>query len=133
MAGDEGQVMYVDPRRGIRKKALARDGRLFAVRLAGEARAEHWLKAAMAGDSFDPAWLRLALAPSAKPPATAAPREIVCKCADVSLGQIRAASESGLSWEGVRETLGCGSFCGGCLPEVKRLVAEYAPRNAVAA
>ena len=33
MAGDEGAIVYVDPGRGIDKRAIARDGRLLGVRL----------------------------------------------------------------------------------------------------
>jgi assimilatory nitrate reductase catalytic subunit len=43
----------------------------------------------MAEDELDAALIRFALAPSAKPPVTMAPRNIVCKCADVSDVQIQ--------------------------------------------
>ena len=66
LAGDEGAIIYDDARRHIAKKAIARDGRLLGVRLAGETLAQAWLKQAMAEDELDASLIRLALAPSAQ-------------------------------------------------------------------
>ncbi|KAB2926638.1 MAG: molybdopterin-dependent oxidoreductase [Dechloromonas sp.] len=131
--GEAGAIVYIDASRQIAKKAIARDGRLFGVRLAGETAAQAWLKQAMAEDELDAGLIRFALAPTAKPPVSMAPRNIVCKCADVSDVQIREAVAHGADLPQLQEKLKCGSFCGGCLPDIKRLVAECAPRQAAAA
>ncbi|MCE1183575.1 MAG: molybdopterin-dependent oxidoreductase [Rhodocyclales bacterium] len=120
--GEEGAIVYLDAKHSIAKKAIAREGRLHGVRLAGEALAQAWLKQAMAEDELDASLIRFALAPTANPPVSVAPRHIVCKCADISDEQIRAEVAAGLDLAGVQEKLKCGTFCGGCLPDVKRLV-----------
>ena len=96
------------------------------MRLAGETLAVSWLKDAMAEDDLDPALIRFALAPTPKPPMPVVAREVVCKCADVSATQIKAAAAAGSTLGQMQETLKCGTFCGSCLPDIKRLVAESA-------
>ncbi len=120
----EGAILYVDASRKVAKKAVAAEGRLLGVRLAGEALAQTWLKQAMAEDELDSSMIRFALAPSAKAPVTVVPRNIVCKCADVSDVQIQKALDGGADLPGLQETLKCGTFCGSCLPEIKRMVTE---------
>jgi len=125
MDTDDGAIVYLDARRSIAKKAIARAGRLLGVRLAGETLAQSWLKQAMAEDELDASLIRLALAPSAKPPVTVAPRNIVCKCADVSDVQIHKELAQGADLAGLQEKLKCGTFCGSCVPDIKRLVTEF--------
>ena len=131
--GESGAIVYFDATRRIAKKALARDGRLLGVRLAGETLAQAWLKQAMAEDELDAGLIRFALAPTATAPVSVAPRNIVCKCADISDRQIRDAAQAGADLSQLQQQLKCGTFCGGCLPDIKRLVAESAPRQAAAA
>ncbi|UCV02924.1 nitrate reductase [Dechloromonas denitrificans] len=131
--GEAGAIVYLDASRQIAKKAIAENGRLLGVRLAGETLAQAWLKQAMAEDDLDATMIRFALAPTAKPPVSLAPRNIVCKCADVSDVQIARELAQGADLASLQERLKCGSFCGGCIPEIKRMVAEYAPRQAAAA
>ena len=113
----------------IAKRAIARDGRLLGVRLAGEAHAQAWLKQAMAEDELDASLIRLALAPSARPLVSVAPRNIVCKCADVSGIQIRKALAGGSTLAGLQEKLKCGTFCGGCLPDIRRLATKFTSKE----
>ena len=123
--GDEGAIVYEDARRGIAKKAIARDGRLLGVRLAGETLAQAWLKQAMAEDELDAGLLRLALAPSARAPVTMPSRNIICKCADVSDVQIREELARGSGLAALQDKLKCGTFCGSCVPDIRRLAAEF--------
>ena len=124
MDGDDGAIVYEDVRHRIAKKAIARDGRLLGVRLAGETLAQAWLKQAMAEDELEAALIRLALAPCARPPVTMAPRNIICKCADVSDVQINKELARGSGLAALQDKLKCGTFCGSCVPDIKRLVAE---------
>jgi len=133
MAGDEGAIVYADASRNVSKKAIAMDGRLLGVRLAGETLAQTWLKRAMAEDELGANMIRFALAPTAKAPGNIAPRNIVCKCADVSDVQIRQAIAAGADLSQLQNTLKCGTFCGSCVPEIKRMVAECATKQAVTA
>ena len=131
--GEDGAIVYVDAKRGVTKKAIAQGGRLLGVRLAGEALAETWLKQAMAEDELDASLIRFALAPSAKPPMTMVPRNIVCKCADVSDVQIRKELEGGADLPQLQKSLKCGTFCGSCVPDIKRMAAEHIQKLAAAA
>ncbi len=133
MDGEDGAILYNDASRKIAKKAIAREGRLLGVRLAGEALAQVWLKQAMAEDELDASLIRFALAPTDKPPVSIAPRNIVCKCADVSDVQIHAELAKGSSLPQLQDKLKCGTFCGSCLPDIKRMAAEHAPQQAAAA
>jgi assimilatory nitrate reductase catalytic subunit len=133
LAGDEGAIVYADPRRHITKKAVAMDGHLIGVRLAGETLAQAWLKQAMAEDELDASLIRFALAPTAKPPVSVALRTIVCKCADASEIQIRKELAAGADLPQLQQKLKCGTFCGACVPEIKCLVAEQANVTATAA
>ena len=131
--GEDGAILYVDAKRHISKKAIAQQGRLLGVRLAGETQAQAWLKQAMAEDELDARLIRFALAPSAKPPITMVARNIVCKCADVSDVQIYKGLESGSDLSQLQQNLKCGTFCGSCVPDIKRMVAEYPKKIAAAA
>jgi assimilatory nitrate reductase catalytic subunit len=133
MAGDEGAIVYADASRSVSKKAIAMDGRLLGVRLAGETLAQTWLKRAMAEDELGANMIRFALAPTAKAPGNIAPRNIVCKCADISDVQIRQAIAAGGDLPQLQNTLKCGTFCGSCVPEIKRMVAEHESKQAVTA
>ena len=125
LTAEAGAIVFDDAMRQISKKAIARDGRLQGIRLAGETLAQGWLKSAMAEDDLDASLIRLALAPSAKAPVNVAPRQIVCKCADISAQQVLAALESGADLAKLQQNLKCGTFCGSCVPELKRRIAEH--------
>ncbi|MGB8544210.1 MAG: molybdopterin-dependent oxidoreductase [Azonexus sp.] len=131
MAGDEGAIVYADVARKVSKKSIALGGRLLGVRLAGETLAQAWLKRAMAEDELDAGMIRFALAPSAKPPGNIVPRNIICKCADVSDVQIRQALDGDAGLPQLQEALKCGTFCGSCLPEIRRMMAKSPARIAV--
>lgn len=133
LEGNDGAIVYADAVRKVSKKAIAAEGRLLGVRLVGETLAQTWLKQAMAEDELDASLIRFALAPTAKPPVTMAPRNIVCKCADVSDVQIRKELAAGADLPQLQQKLKCGTFCGSCVPDIKRMVAEQASATAAAA
>ncbi|MDD5295874.1 MAG: molybdopterin-dependent oxidoreductase [Rhodocyclaceae bacterium] len=113
---------YRDAKRGVDKKALIIDGVLSGVRLTGELAASDWLRdAVVSGQSAAPLrrWL---LAPLSAPPSQAGPARgrVVCNCLDVTEDEILA--QAGASLETVQDRLKCGTSCGSCLPEVKRLL-----------
>jgi assimilatory nitrate reductase catalytic subunit len=129
---ESGAIVYADAKRQVAKKAVAEDGRLVGVRLAGETLAQSWLKRAMAEDELDANLIRFALAPSTKPPVSVVPRNIVCKCADVSDVQIRTVLAEGAGLGQLQDRLKCGTFCGSCVPEIRKMVAEYVKQEAAA-
>ncbi len=115
---------YQDARRGIWKKARVEDGIITGARLSGETAAQDWLKdliAAGASAMDVRAWL---LAPVTQPPAGGVGRgRIVCNCLDVAEPDIVAAIAEGADLAALQATLKCGTECGSCVPELKRLLA----------
>lgn len=133
MASDAGAIVYADAKRHISKKAIALNGRLLGVRLVGETLAQTWLKRAMAEDELNASMIRFALAPTAKAPGNIAPRNIICKCADVSDLQIEQMLAQGGDLPQLQDKLICGTFCGSCVPEIRRMVSASAIKQAAAA
>ena len=128
---DANEVMnYRDAKRGISKRALMEDGKLLGVRLTGETVARDWLKEIIAqgtdAQSLRP-WL---FAPLSAPPAGQIQRgRIVCNCLDVSEQEILAEFRNGLDLAAIQTKLKCGTECGTCIPELKRLVAQPVGSN----
>ncbi|GLR11247.1 assimilatory nitrate reductase [Chitinimonas prasina] len=116
-------LSYRDPRRGVEKHAEIRLGRLTGIRLTGETAARDWLKQLIAAGA-DAASLRpWLLAPLAAPPQGQQSRgKVICNCLNVSADEIGAALNQGCDLKGLQTKLACGTRCGSCLPELKRMV-----------
>ena len=120
-------MLFRDPARAIAKRARVEDGRLIGVLLAGEDAAGGWLRAALRDGVPIDALRRWLFAPSATPPvAAAAPRRIICNCFEVGAEDIERARAAGKSLADIQSELKCGTSCGSCLSELRRLLA--APR-----
>jgi assimilatory nitrate reductase catalytic subunit len=116
---------YRDARRGISKRALMEDGRLLGVRLTGETAARDWLKETIAQGADAQALRPWLLAPLSAPPAGQPQRgRIVCNCLDVSEQEILHEVNNGLDLSTIQAKLKCGTQCGSCLPELKRLATD---------
>ncbi len=125
-------IRYDDAPRGIGRRIAVRDGRLAAVRLGGDATAvaaEAWLREWMLRGEPVERIRRALLAPTgAAPVRTAAAGRVVCSCLGVSEAAVRnllpeLPPSPGEALRAVQARLGCGTGCGSCVPEVKRLVA----------
>ncbi len=115
---------YRDGARHIAKRAIVEDGRLTGILLAGEDAATGWLRAALRDGVAIDDLRRWIFAPRATPPiAAATPRRVVCNCFDVSADAIEAEIKSGQTLPAIQEKLKCGTSCGSCLTEVRRMVA----------
>jgi len=131
-ADQPGVLRYEDRRRGRRRAmGLVRDGdnaRLQAFVLAGDTRAEVWVKALLLQQLPAQAYGRLLLSPEAQAPVALAPAgRQVCTCFNVAEPAIveTLATCSGSAVQrlaSLQERLKCGSNCGSCIPELKRLV-----------
>ena len=121
---DDASVNYSDARRGIAKRMLVENGEVAGARLTGETAARDWLKEMMA-DGLPFEQIRLwALAPLSTPPCGGVARgRIVCNCKDVSEREILAVLECGTGLAQLQQDLKCGTECGSCLPELKRMSA----------
>ena len=117
-------LAYQDARRAVSKKACLADGRIVSLRLTGETAAQDWLKElilAGADASGLRPWL---LSPLASPPQGGVERgRVVCNCLNVSVSEIAAAITEGSDLAGLQDRLKCGTECGSCVPELKRMLA----------
>jgi assimilatory nitrate reductase catalytic subunit len=127
-------LRYADPRRG-RRRLLQIEGqgakaRLKGLLLVGEAPLADWLGELWRDQAPVAEHGRALLAPEPTPPQGLAPRgRQVCNCLDVSEPRIRAslAQRGGDASErlaALQGELKCGTQCGSCLPELRKLVQQ---------
>jgi assimilatory nitrate reductase catalytic subunit len=126
-------IRYDDAPRGVGRRIAVHAGRLAAVRLSGDAKAvsaEGWLRDWMlAGEPVDRIRRALLAPTGAAPACTAAASRVVCNCLNVTERAIHDALPSlphapGDGLRALQARLGCGTSCGSCVPEVKRLIAS---------
>lgn len=123
---------YVDRKRGQRRSMrLARHGtdtRLDGFLLAGDTSAEAWIRTLLQEELPAQAYGRLLLQPGAKAPVALASRgRQVCSCFNVGETEIaatlaRAGGSPDARLQQLQQALKCGTNCGSCVPELKRLV-----------
>ena len=129
--------MLFRSRRAIGLQRDGSDARLHAFVLAGDTRAEGWIKALLQQQLPAQAYGRLLLSPDAQTPlALQAAGRQVCSCFNVSEPAIvkalaTCAGDGPQRLATLQARLQCGTHCGSCLPEVKRLVQTHQPQYAV--
>ncbi|MEC5387411.1 molybdopterin-dependent oxidoreductase [Uliginosibacterium sp. H3] len=122
LADDTQCLSYQDKRRDIAKRARIDNNKLAAVRLTGEIKGAGWLQDMMVNGGTATQARQWLLAPLAEAPTGVTARgKIICSCFDVSENEISAALKAGESMEQVQARLKCGTNCGSCVPELKRL------------
>jgi assimilatory nitrate reductase catalytic subunit len=120
-------LAFNDSRRGIAKRALIEDDRLAGALLCKEIRATDWLLDLIARGGSTAELRKWLFAPLATAPAAGPARgRIVCNCFDVSENEIRAGLAGGLDLAELQAKSKCGTNCGSCLPELKRLATQVA-------
>jgi assimilatory nitrate reductase catalytic subunit len=135
-------LRYADKRKGQRRSIrVRRDGadmKLDGLLLAGDTSAEAWLKALLLQDLPAQAYGRLLLAPGAKAPVAVQQKgKQVCSCFGVEAQAIEGhlASRGGTPEDrlaSLQAKLRCGTNCGSCVPELKRMVRAIVPLAAAA-
>ncbi len=124
MTDDIPMLHYKDAKRGISKRILVEGEQVTGVRLTGEILAADWLKEVMTQGKLTEALRRWALAPLSAPPTGQRSRgKIICNCLDVSENEIIENIQIGADLITLQSKLKCGTECGSCVPELKRLVA----------
>ena len=123
---------YTDKRRGqhrsMRIEPNGAEARLEGFMLAGDISAEAWVKPLLQDGLPAQAYGRLLLTPGAKAPVAVASRgKQVCSCFDVSERQIEAvlptvAGSPDVQLLQLQSQLKCGTNCGSCIPELKRII-----------
>jgi assimilatory nitrate reductase catalytic subunit len=131
LAGSE-VLHYADKRRGQRRAMRLRragaDTYLDAFLLAGDISAEAWIRTLLQEELPAQTYGRLLLVPGAKAPVAVAARgRQVCSCFNVGESDIAAtlASSAGTAdaqLQHLQDKLKCGTNCGSCVPELKRIV-----------
>jgi ferredoxin-nitrate reductase len=107
------EVLALDSRRERYRKLVLRDGRLSGATLLGDLGDARELRRLIAGGGAVPdALLELGAPPEAESD------HIVCSCQVVSASEIRACS----TVEEVLERTGASTGCGGCRPDVEKLL-----------
>lgn len=119
---DPATLKFSDTRRGIVKRALIRDGRLAGALLCHETRSADWLIDIIVSGSDTQALRKWVLAPLSNPPSSVPARgRVVCNCFDVSENEIAADLAAGLDLAALQSKRKCGTSCGSCLPELRRM------------
>jgi assimilatory nitrate reductase catalytic subunit len=138
LAGPDA-LRYADRKKGQHRSArLLRDGRaarLEGFLLAGDTSAEAWIKTLLQDQLPAQDYGRLLLVPGAKAPVALRPRgKQICTCFNVAESDIvahlaNAEGPDASRLSGLQADLKCGTNCGSCLPELRRLVRAVAPRE----
>jgi assimilatory nitrate reductase catalytic subunit len=131
-------LRYADKKKGQRRTVrLVRQGdqaELAGFVLAGDTSAQAWITTLLKDQLPAQAYGRLLLSPGAKPPVAVQSRgTLVCTCLNVTDraidSHLSADSQSGgdllpdeARLASLQATLQCGTNCGSCLPELKRMV-----------
>jgi assimilatory nitrate reductase catalytic subunit len=136
-------LRYEDRSRGhsrsIRQRRCGDETLLEALLLAGDSRAETWLRTLLQDELPTQAFGSLLLKPGAQAPVALAARSPqVCTCLDVREDAIRqalpdCAGSDPQRLEQLQGRLGCGTRCGSCVPALKRLIAFVPARAALSA
>ena len=123
---------YADKKRGQRRTAklsrIADHAELTGFLLAGDTRAEAWIKTVLEGELPAQAYGRLLLSPGGKAPSAVAARgKLVCTCLNVTDAAIdgylsNATGDDTERLASLQAALKCGTNCGSCVPELKRMV-----------
>jgi assimilatory nitrate reductase catalytic subunit len=117
--GDD-TLEYRDARRGLDKRAIWRENMIDGFVLAGDTANGAALLAKLrearpwTGPRFA-AFAALRLEPAVRD-------RVVCGCMQVKASSINEAIANGASVPELKAKLGCGTVCGSCVPELKRLV-----------
>ncbi|GAB3245393.1 nitrate reductase [Chitinimonas naiadis] len=112
---------YRDARRGMVKRAAWHNSTLHGFVFAGDTQGSDSLLANLLEGV---AWEGPRLSVFAPRQADAGPRDrVLCNCKQVKESQIRLMVQQGAHLDELKSTLGCGTVCGSCLPELKRLCA----------
>ena len=127
MTDDMPLLNYNDAKRGISKRILVENNQVTGVRLMGETLAADWLKDVMATGKFTEELRRWALAPLPAPPTGQRGRgKIICNCLDVAENDIIETIGMGADLQTLQNKLKCGTECGSCLPELRKLIQIHA-------
>ena len=115
-------LAFNDVKRSIAKRALIENDRLLGALLCNETIAADWILDLVAHGGSTKDLRKWLFAPVAAPPATRNVRgRVICDCHDVSEVEIVAEFAAGLDLAALQNKRQCGTSCGSCLPELRRM------------
>jgi len=123
-----GVLRYDDSKRGNARHLRVQDGKLTAVALAGDMSAEVWLRQYLEAEMPVAELGRMLLMPSSKAPQGFKARgRIVCTCLNVADSEITDAlgtmqGEPDAMLAVLQGQLKCGTNCGSCVPELRKMI-----------
>ena len=119
---------YRDARRSISKRVLWADSALAGFVFSGDIGSADALL-----DKLRDAkpWEGPRLGAFSRQPAGAAADRTVCQCMQVKQSRIMRAIASGATLNELKATLGCGTVCGSCIPELKQLSDKHKPLQSI--
>jgi assimilatory nitrate reductase catalytic subunit len=130
-------LRYADRKKGQRRAMrLVRQGqeaRLEGFVLAGDTSAQAWIKTLLQDELPAQAYGRLLLVPGAKPPVAVQARgKQICTCFNVTDAEIGeflggCTGSEAQRLDALQGNLKCGTNCGSCVPELKRMVRAVVP------
>jgi assimilatory nitrate reductase catalytic subunit len=125
-------LRYSDPKRGQRRAAHLTEGEqnttLSGFMLAGDTRAERWIKTLLQDELPAHAYGRALLVPGATPPVAVVSRGTpVCTCfnvTDLAIESHLIACSGPVTerFQSLQSSLKCGTNCGSCVPQLQRMV-----------
>ncbi|MEQ6290634.1 molybdopterin-dependent oxidoreductase [Vogesella sp. GCM10023246] len=113
------QAAFDDPARGVLRRVWLEGKTPLGFVLAGDVRADAALTAWLDGGDAPESLASLLLGRSSG----AVRARVVCACEGVREDAICAGIQRGLDVDGLKRELRCGTGCGSCVPELKRLCA----------
>jgi assimilatory nitrate reductase catalytic subunit len=140
VTGAPDVLLYKDTRRGTARRLRVEEGVLRAVSLAGDISAAGWLREYLdTATPVDGLGRRLLVSSSVPPATNVVPRgRTVCNCIGVGereivdlLGVQPASADPAARLDTLKRRLRCGTQCGSCIPELKRLVGSTRAVEAV--
>ncbi|VVE71824.1 nitrate reductase [Pandoraea captiosa] len=124
---DASLLEYRDARRAMTKRVAWRETLIDGVLVAGSEADVTASSSLLARVREASPWTRARHAVFAADGGPTAPRDrTVCQCRSVTASSIDAAIAAGADVGQLKATLGCGTVCGSCLPELRRMCAASA-------
>jgi assimilatory nitrate reductase catalytic subunit len=119
---DTTALELIDATTGVARAIKVDAGKLVALRLAGDIAGQEWLGEWLESHVDIGALGYRALAGGSTPPLGAATRgRVVCACHNVAHNEIAVCFTAGGSVADAQKKLKCGTGCGSCLPELRRI------------
>ena len=118
---------YRDSQRGIAKRVMWEDARLAAMVFAGDiSSADAVLDLVRANDLWQGSRLSAFSNQKSRLPVD----RTICNCKQVKASSINQVIAGGATLEQLKSTLGCGTVCGSCVPELSQMCARSGLRQA---